>query len=173
MSEDQKSQLERQLWGIANLLRGKISADDYRDHILGFIFYKYLSERQYNYANTLLEREAVEDYRELKDPELLEAIKDESLQTLGYFSYYIGHSEDPNRRLFQHNTGKFYKSTSSGRPWILKAIFQISGDRGEAMKIESFIKKQKSKILIEKLLDPRFVPSGSLAQLVRVPHVRD
>ena len=88
-------------------------------------------------------------------------------------SYYIGHSEDPHRRLFQHNTGKFHKSTSSGRPWIVKAIFQISGDRGEAMKIESFIKKQKSKILIEKLLDPRFVPSGSLAQLVRVPHVRD
>lgn len=85
MSEDQKRQLESQLWGIANLLRGKISADDYRDYILGFIFYKYLSERQYNYANTLLEGEAVEDYQELKDPELLEAIKEESLQTLGYF----------------------------------------------------------------------------------------
>ncbi|WP_301201404.1 type I restriction-modification system subunit M N-terminal domain-containing protein [Plebeiibacterium marinum] len=36
MSEDQKKQLEAQLWGIANLLRGKISADDYRDYILGF-----------------------------------------------------------------------------------------------------------------------------------------
>lgn len=85
MSEDQKRQLESQLWGIANLLRGKISADDYRDYILGFIFYKYLSERQYHYANTLLEGEAVEDYLDLKDPELLDAIKDESLQTLGYF----------------------------------------------------------------------------------------
>ena len=53
MSEDQKKLLESQLWGIANLLRGKISADDYRDYILGFIFYKYLSEKQYLYANEL------------------------------------------------------------------------------------------------------------------------
>jgi hypothetical protein len=35
MSEDQKRQLETQLWGLANLLRDKISADDYRDYILG------------------------------------------------------------------------------------------------------------------------------------------
>jgi type I restriction enzyme M protein len=46
MTEDQKKNLETQLWGIANLLRGKISADDYRDYILGFIFFKYLSEKQ-------------------------------------------------------------------------------------------------------------------------------
>ena len=40
MSEDQKRQLESRLWNIANKLRGRISADDYRDYILGFIFYK-------------------------------------------------------------------------------------------------------------------------------------
>ena len=62
MSEDQKKLLEAQLWGIANLLRGKISADDYRDYILGFIFYKYLSEKQYLYANELLEGEMITDY---------------------------------------------------------------------------------------------------------------
>jgi type I restriction enzyme M protein len=38
ISDDQKRQLEIQLWRIANFLRGKISADDYRDYILGFIF---------------------------------------------------------------------------------------------------------------------------------------
>ncbi|MDG1277002.1 MAG: type I restriction-modification system subunit M [Algoriphagus sp.] len=85
MSEDQKRQLETQLWGIANLLRGKISADDYRDYILGFIFYKYLSEKQLIYANTLLVGEAVTDFTKLTDPELLDAIKEESLETLGYF----------------------------------------------------------------------------------------
>ncbi len=85
MSEEQKKQLEAQLWSIANLLRGKISADDYRDYILGFIFYKYLSEKQYLYANSLLEGEAVTDYKEVTDPEILEAIKEESLMKLGYF----------------------------------------------------------------------------------------
>jgi len=85
MSEDQKKQLEAQLWGIANLLRGKISADDYRDYILGFIFYKYLSEKQLIYANGLLEGEEITDYKEVTDAETLEAIKEESLLKLGYF----------------------------------------------------------------------------------------
>ena len=85
MSEDQKRMLEAQLWGIANLLRGKISADDYRDYILGFIFYKYLSEKQYLYANALLEGEEVTDYRDVTDTGTLDAIRDESLQKLGYF----------------------------------------------------------------------------------------
>ncbi len=85
MSEDQKKQLQAQLWGIANLLRGKISADDYRDYILGFIFYKYLSEKQYIYANELLESEEVTEFTEVEDPEILVAIRDESLLKLGYF----------------------------------------------------------------------------------------
>ncbi|GAB3534896.1 type I restriction-modification system subunit M [Pontibacter brevis] len=85
MSEEQKKKLENQLWGIANLLRGKISADDYRDYILGFIFYKYLSEKQYLYANELLVGEAVTDYKKVTDPDTLDAIKEESLLKLGYF----------------------------------------------------------------------------------------
>ncbi len=43
MSEDYKRVLEQQLWNIANTLRGKMNADEFRDYILGFIFYKYLS----------------------------------------------------------------------------------------------------------------------------------
>ena len=42
MSEDQKRVLEQQLWNIVNTLRGKMNADEFRDYILGFIFYKYL-----------------------------------------------------------------------------------------------------------------------------------
>lgn len=85
MSEDQKKILESQLWGIANLLRGKISADDYRDYILGFIFYKYLSEKQALYANELLVGEKVTNYKKVTDKETLDAIKEESLLKLGYF----------------------------------------------------------------------------------------
>ena len=39
-------QLTSHLWAMANDLRGKMSADEFRDYILGFIFYRYLSERQ-------------------------------------------------------------------------------------------------------------------------------
>ena len=54
VSEDQKKQLEQQLWNIADTLRGKMDADEFRDYILGFIFYKYLSEKMEDYANDIL-----------------------------------------------------------------------------------------------------------------------
>ena len=45
MSQE-KQQLEQQLWNIANTLRGKLDADDFRDYILGFIFYKVNQEKK-------------------------------------------------------------------------------------------------------------------------------
>jgi len=85
MSTDQKQQLEQKLWDIANTLRGRINADEYRNYILGFIFFKYLSEKQHLYAKGLLEEEDVKEYTEIRDDETLQAIKEESLAQLGYF----------------------------------------------------------------------------------------
>jgi len=59
MSLDQKKQLEQQLWNIANTLRGKMNADEFRDYILGFIFYKYLSERMNLFANEILQEDGI------------------------------------------------------------------------------------------------------------------
>ena len=85
MTLEQKQQLKKQLWGIANELRGKMDADEFRDYILGFVFYKYLSEKQHRYANKLLQTEAVKDYCDVTDEEDIEAIHEESLLKLGYF----------------------------------------------------------------------------------------
>lgn len=89
MSEDQKKQLEQQLWNIANTLRGKMNADEFRDYILGFIFYKYLSEKMHLYADAILEQDNLKyiDINENTDEgkEYIEAIKEESLEKLGYF----------------------------------------------------------------------------------------
>ncbi len=85
MTEAQKQRLEQQLWNIANELRGKMGADEFRDYILGFIFYKYLSEKQHLFANKLLETEDVKDYTKVTDADDIEAIKEESLIKLGYF----------------------------------------------------------------------------------------
>ena len=85
MSEDQRQQINKQLWGISNLLRGKIDADDYRDYILGFIFYKYLSDKLYYFANNLLKNENVDDYYLVKDPEMMAALQEECTISLGYF----------------------------------------------------------------------------------------
>ena len=89
MSEDQKKQLEQQLWNIANTLRGKMNADEFRDYILGFIFYKYLSERMHNYADSILKQDGIKyiDIEEdsTKGKEYIEAIREEALGKLGYF----------------------------------------------------------------------------------------
>lgn len=89
MSEDQKRILEQQLWNIANTLRGKMNADEFRDYILGFIFYKYLSEKMELFANDILKQDKIK-FRDItpKTPqatEFLEAIKEEALEKLGYF----------------------------------------------------------------------------------------
>ncbi len=89
MSEDQKKQLEQQLWNIANTLRGKMDADEFRDYILGFIFYKYLSEKMYRYADSILLQDGIK-YRDIqedsaKGKQYIEAIKEEALARLGYF----------------------------------------------------------------------------------------
>ncbi len=89
MSEEQKRQLEQQLWNIANTLRGKMDADEFRDYILGFIFYKYLSEKMHIYADEILVEDGIKyeniDEKTEQGAEYLEAIKEEALQKLGYF----------------------------------------------------------------------------------------
>lgn len=86
LTEEQKQKLKKKLWDIANELRGKMDADEFRDYILGFIFYKYLSEKQYLYANKeLLDGEDVTDYALVTDSDDIAAIRDESLEKLGYF----------------------------------------------------------------------------------------
>lgn len=89
MSIEQKQLLEKQLWAVANTLRGKMNADEYKNYILGFIFYKYLSEKLEQYINEkLLSRE---DYKfaELKDTEkdkkVIAEIREASVNYLGFF----------------------------------------------------------------------------------------
>ena len=89
MSEDQRRILEQQLWNIANTLRGKMDADEFRDYILGFIFYKYLSEKMNAYADDILEADGLTyqsiDERSTEGKQYLEAIREEAVESLGYF----------------------------------------------------------------------------------------
>ncbi|MBP6387229.1 MAG: type I restriction-modification system subunit M [Pseudarcicella sp.] len=120
MSEDQKRILEQQLWNIANTLRGKMNADEFRDYILGFIFYKYLSEKMEIFANGILKQDKIK-FRDinpkLKDSQdYLNAIQEEALEKLGYFlkpeelfaeiaKKGIGNNDDSNFRFDESKTG--------------------------------------------------------------------
>ena len=89
MVEQHKKALEKQLWNIANALRGNMSADEFRDYILGFIFYKYLSERMDIYADELLKEDCIKfdeiDENAQQGKEYLDAIHEEAIDHLGYF----------------------------------------------------------------------------------------
>ena len=90
MTQVQLQQLQKHLWNIANDLRGKMGADEFRDYILGFIFYKYLSEKAIAFANELLKDEGVaEQYQQLDESnpdhaELINGIKENSVEEVGY-----------------------------------------------------------------------------------------
>lgn len=94
MTEEQKRKLEQKLWDIANTLRGKMNADEFRDYILGFIFYKYLSERLHNYANDQLQPDNIE-FNSLDETtdEGLEILKEVSHAALGALGYFLKPSE--------------------------------------------------------------------------------
>jgi type I restriction enzyme M protein len=89
MSEEQKKQLEQQLWAIANILRGKISANQFQDYILGFIFYKYLSEKLEKKANEFLKPDGLIfseiDENSAQGKIILDALKKATVDALGYF----------------------------------------------------------------------------------------
>ena len=92
MSDEQKKLLESQLWAIANILRGKISANQFQDYILGFIFYKYLSEKLEKKANEFLKPDGLvfneideKDENSTESKAILEALKEATVDALGYF----------------------------------------------------------------------------------------
>lgn len=89
MTEDKKKKLEQKLWNIANELRGKMNADEFRDYCLGFIFFKYLSEQLHEFANTILAEDGIDfiaiDETTEDGQEMLKAISEESIEELGYF----------------------------------------------------------------------------------------
>lgn len=90
MSEELQQKLRDQLWAVANRLRGNMSASDFMYFTLGFIFYKYLSEKIETYANSALDDDEVtfKELWEMTDsdaPELQEEVKNQCLENIGYF----------------------------------------------------------------------------------------
>ncbi len=87
MSEELQQKLRNQLWTVANTLRGNMSAGDFMYYTLGFIFYKYLSEKIEKTADDILKDDGVSFKQAWNsgDEELKEALKEECIQDLGYF----------------------------------------------------------------------------------------
>lgn len=82
---EQQAELQKRLWAVANDLRGNMDASEYRNYILGLIFYRFLSEKVENYANELLQDDDIDFVDAGQDPELMADLKDEVIDALGFF----------------------------------------------------------------------------------------
>lgn len=90
MSEELQQKLRTQLWTVANNLRGNMSASDFMYFTLGFIFYKYLSEKIEGFSNKALEDDEITfkklwEQTDADAKELQEDVKKECLENIGYF----------------------------------------------------------------------------------------
>lgn len=90
MSEELQQQLRAQLWNVANTLRGNMSAGDFMYFSLGFIFYKYLSEKIEKSVDAALVDDGI-TFKELwqstgEDAEELKAeVRNQCMDSIGYF----------------------------------------------------------------------------------------
>ncbi|APC81353.1 TPA: type I restriction-modification system subunit M [Clostridium botulinum] len=85
VSREQQANLHARLWDIANDLRGNMEANEFKNYILGLIFYRYLSEKVEGRAANLLKEDNI-SYREAwEDDEYREALQEELLAQIGYF----------------------------------------------------------------------------------------
>jgi len=67
--------------------------------------------------------------------------------------YYVGSTDDVERRLEEHNHLSENTFTSRHRPWHLKAAFEVGRSRTISLKIEKHIKRQKSREYIEAIIE--------------------
>lgn len=79
-----KQQLASKIWESANKMRSKIEANEYKDYILGFIFYKFLSDKEVKY---LKENDWTDEYLPMLDESDTETVTTVQ-KNIGYFIPY-------------------------------------------------------------------------------------
>ncbi len=80
----QREQLQSQIWKIANEVRGAVDGWDFKQFILGTLFYRFISE---NFANYIKGGDDSIVYADLPDSIITPEIKDDAIKTKGYFIY--------------------------------------------------------------------------------------
>ena len=85
IKEQERAELHRAIWNIANDLRGSVDGWDFKQYVLGMLFYRYISENMANYVNNIQSEAGVDgfDYANLSDEEA------EEISTVGDAVNYI------------------------------------------------------------------------------------
>ena len=80
----QRAALQRQIWAIANDVRGAVDGWDFKQYVLGTLFYRFISE---NFAAYIEAGDDSIHYAELPDSVITPDIKDDAIKSKGYFMY--------------------------------------------------------------------------------------
>lgn len=83
-SNQQRAALQRQIWQIANDVRGAVDGWDFKQYVLGTLFYRFISE---NFASYIEGGDESIKYAALADSVVTAEIKDDAIKTKGYFIY--------------------------------------------------------------------------------------
>ena len=83
-SNTQRALLQAQIWKIANEVRGAVDGWDFKQFVLGTLFYRFISE---NFTNYIEGGDESVDYANLPDSIITPEIKDDAIKTKGYFIY--------------------------------------------------------------------------------------
>ncbi|WP_296750072.1 type I restriction-modification system subunit M [Thiobacillus sp.] len=83
-STQQRAELQRRIWQIANDVRGAVDGWDFKQYVLGTLFYRFISE---NFASYIEGGDDSVNYAELPDSVITPEIKDDAIKTKGYFIY--------------------------------------------------------------------------------------
>ena len=83
-SLQERAELQRQIWQIANDVRGSVDGWDFKQYVLGTLFYRFISE---NFANHMEGGDETIHYAELSDDKITKDNKDDAIITKGYFIY--------------------------------------------------------------------------------------
>ena len=79
-----QQELESKLWAMANSLRGSMEAYEFKNYILGMIFYYYLSKREEDYMMNLLKDDGITFKEAWESEDYKDAVIEEALRDLGY-----------------------------------------------------------------------------------------
>ena len=82
--KQQRDALQRQIWQIANDVRGSVDGWDFKQYVLGTLFYRFVSE---NFASYIQADDSSINYAQLSDNVVTKEIKDDAIKTKGYFIY--------------------------------------------------------------------------------------
>lgn len=83
-SKDQQAELRAKIWKIANEVRGSVDGWDFKQFVLGTLFYRFISE---NFTEYIEGGDESVNYASLSDDVITKEIKEDAIKTKGYFIY--------------------------------------------------------------------------------------